>query len=186
MNIVEKSFNTIVGDNIMKNDALKRDMIRYANSSSKMPAFQKYYRKCQSANGLMRLFYKLILKICTNKRHIEISADNKIGAGLYVGHAYCITIGQKAVIGENCNIHKGVTIGQENRGPRKGSPTIKNRVWIGINSTVVGNISVGDDVIIAPNSYVNCDIPSHYVVFGNPCVIKHKENATESYVNNMA
>lgn len=39
-------------------------------------------------------------------------------------------------------------------------------------------------VEIAPNSYVNCDVPSHSVVFGNPCVIKHKENATESYIEN--
>ena len=46
------------------------------------------------------------------------------------------------------------------------------------------NIKIGDDVLIAPNSYVNCDIPSHSIVFGNPCVIKHRDNATEDYVNN--
>lgn len=55
---------------------------------------------------------------------------------------------------------------------------------MGINSTIVGAITIGDDVLIAPNSYVNCDVPSHSVVFGNPCVIKHKENATESYIEN--
>ena len=71
----------------------------------------------------------------------------------------------------------------ENRGSRKGVPVIGNKVWIGVNSTIVGKIIVGDDVLIAPNSYINCDIPSHSVVFGNPCIVKHKENATEDYIN---
>lgn len=43
--------------------------------------------------------------------HIEISRRTKIGGGLYIGHAYCITVNENARIGENCNIHKGVTIG---------------------------------------------------------------------------
>ncbi len=77
-----------------------------------------------------------------------------------------------------------MTIGQENRGKRKGAPIIGNSVWIGVNATIVGHITIGDDVLIAPNSYVNCDVPSHSVVFGNPCIVKSKENATEGYVNN--
>lgn len=119
-----------------------------------------------------------------DKNHIEIFGKCDIGPGLYLGHVYCITLNENTVIGKNCNIHKGVTIGQENRGDRKGAPTIGDSVWIGINATVVGKITIGDDVLIAPNSYVNCDVPSHSIVFGNPCIIKHKEGATDGYVNN--
>ena len=72
-----------------------------------------------------------------------------------------------------------------NRGKRKGYPTIGDRVWIGINSAIVGKVTIGDDVLIAPNSFVNIDIPSHSVVFGNPCIIKHRDRATEGYVNNI-
>lgn len=68
-------------------------------------------------------------------------------------------------------------------GGRKGAPRIGNEVWIGVNVTIVGKITIGDDVLIAPNTYVNCDIPSHSVVFGNPCIIKHRDNATEGYIN---
>ena len=103
---------------------------------------------------------------------------------MYLGHAYNITINGSATLGENVNLHKGVTIGQENRGNRKGAPTIGDDVWIGINATIVGNITIGNDVLIAPNTYVNCDVPNHSIVFGNPCVIKHRDNATEDYVNN--
>ena len=86
-------------------------------------------------------------------------------------------------MGKNININRGVLIGQTNRGGRRGAPVIGNEVWIGINAAIVGNITIGDDVLIAPNSYVNCDVPSHSVVFGNPCIIKHRENATEGYIN---
>ena len=58
-----------------------------------------------------------------------------------------------------------------------------NNVFIGINATVVGKISIGNDVLIAPNSYVNVDVPSHSVVIGNPGTIHSKENATYGYVN---
>ena len=68
-------------------------------------------------------------------------------------------------------------------GVRKGTPVIGDEVWIGINSTIVGNVKIGNDVLISPNSFVNCDIPDHSIVFGNPCIIKNRENATKNYIN---
>lgn len=114
---------------------------------------------------------------------LEIPGYATIGEGFYIGHAYGITVNPDAVIGRNCNIHKGVTIGQENRGKRKGAPVLGDCVWLGVNSTVVGAVTIGDDVLIAPNSYVNCDVPSHSIVIGNPCRIIPRDNATEGYVN---
>lgn len=62
-----------------------------------------------------------------------------------------------------------------------GSPHIG--IYIGINATVVGNVQIGSDVLIVPNSYVNFDVPDHSVVIGNPAVVHHKENAIgEGYV----
>ena len=136
--------------------------------------------------GGARLIYRKLFAFYKRINHIELHYNTRIGDGLYIGHPYGITINPQAVIGMNCNIHKGVTIGQENRGRRAGTPTIGNKVWIGVNATVVGNITIGDDVLIAPNSYVNCDVPSHSVVFGNPCIIKHRDNATEKYINNIS
>ena len=80
------------------------------------------------------------------------------------------------------NIATGVTIGQENRGTRKGTPVIGNSVWVGTNAVIVGNINIGDDVLIAPLSFVNFDVPSHSVVIGNPARVIHKDNATEGYI----
>lgn len=162
--------------------SLEADKVRYEDG--KMPTFQIYFRKAQMAKGFpFRLFYRVIYSYFRKKNMIDLPLDTKIGEGLYIGHPYCITINPKAVIGKNVNIHKGVTIGQENRGQRKGAPIIGNSVWIGVNSAIVGNVYIGDDVLIAPNSYVNCDVPSHSVVFGNPCIIKYKENAKKGYIN---
>lgn len=167
----------------MKESILKKDKIRYKETN--IPVFQKFYRKTQSANNVvLRVIYKILFCITRNMRGIEMSDKTEIGPGLYICHAYCITINEKSKLGSNINIHKGVTIGQENRGIRKGAPLIGNRVWIGINSTIVGKITIGDDVMIAPNTFINCDVPSHSVVFGNPCIIRHKKNAVEGYINN--
>ena len=57
-----------------------------------------------------------------------------------------------------------------------------DRHYTGINSTVLGGIEIGNDVMIAPNTFVNQDIPSHSIVIGNPCKIIHKEEATKDYV----
>lgn len=144
----------------------------------------KYFRYSNSSNKLISTIYRIKFKKIKTKLNIDLFYKTNIGDGLYFGHPYCISINANAIIGKNCNIHKGVTIGQENRGPRKGTPTIGNNVWIGVNATIVGKIKIGDDVLIAPNSFINCDIPSHSVVFGNPCIIKPKNNATEKYINN--
>lgn len=149
-----------------------------------LPLYQYFLRKSQASTPPGRHFYKVFLRLTTFLYKCEISSSVVFGEGLYIGHPYCITINPKAVFGKNVNIHKGVTVGQENRGKRKGVPTIGNEVWIGINSTIVGNITIGDDVLIAPNTFVNRDIPSHSIVFGNPCIIKPSDHATEGYINN--
>ena len=169
---------------LLQKDSFRKNGGVKSNRGTRLPKFQIYFRKYQESQGPIKLFYRFMYRHYAMKSFIEIPRNTQIGGGLYIGHPYCITINADTVIGENCNIHKGVTIGQENRGKRAGVPTIGNSVWIGINSTIVGNITIGDDVLIAPNSYVNCDVPSHSVVFGNPCVIKQKDNATEKYINN--
>lgn len=54
-------------------------------------------------------------------------------------------------------------------------PTIGDEVWIEVNTIIVGKVTIVDDVLIAPNTFVNCDIPSHCVA----CIIKHEDIATE-------
>lgn len=169
----------------MKRYSYQADLKRYnGNADTYIHIWLFLYRKCcYCKTPILKTLYRVAIRLWSNRRGLEISTTNPIGGGIYLGHAYNITINPKARIGCNCNIHKGVVIGQTNRGKNKGVPTIGNEVWIGINAAVVGGITIGDDVLIAPNSYVNIDVPSHSVVFGNPCIIKHRDWATEGYVN---
>lgn len=66
-------------------------------------------------------------------------------------------------------------------GEKPGAPEIGNCVYIGLNSTLLAGIKVGDEVLIAPNTFVNQDVPSHSIVIGNPCKIILKENAADTY-----
>ncbi len=164
-------------------NVLEMDRQRYG--TQKMPRFQYLFRRAQMGGALKALYRRLYVREL-ERRGIELPVATKIGGGLYCGHAYGITVNPEAVLGHNVNIHKGVTIGRENRGVRRGSPVIGDDVWIGINAVVVGKITIGNDVLIAPGSYVNFDVPDHSVVIGNPGRIFSRDHATEGYINNRA
>ena len=138
----------------------------------------RYLRLIRRKKTKIRTFFALR---AAGKYGLEILSDD-IGPGLYLGHAHNINVSPLAKIGKNCNLNKGCTIGRENRGKRIGAPTLGDDVWVGSNSMVVGNIHIGNDVLIAPNAYVNFDVPDHSVVIGNPAKIIEKENATDSYI----
>ena len=142
----------------------------------------RYMQLWRKAHEKMTIFRRYKLIRYARKYGLEISVSAKIGQGCYLGHPYNITVGGNVILGDNVNLHKGCTIGRENRGKREGVPTIGSNVSIGINATIVGNITIGDDVMIAPNSFVNFDVPSHSVVVGNPGIIHRKEEATKGYI----
>lgn len=133
--------------------------------------------------GGLRPWYGVLFLLERYFRNMDWGLKLDIGSGLYMGHVHGITLNPKVKIGKNCNIHKSVTIGQENRGKRKGVPVIGDEVWIGINATIVGNIHIGNDVLIAPGAYINFDVPDHSIVVGNPSVIRHAAHATDGYIN---
>lgn len=115
----------------------------------------------------------------------QIPVSTKIGGGLYIGHHGCIVINEGATLGRNCNITHNVTIGQTNRGPRRGSPVIGDSVWIGAGAVIVGGIEIGDHVLIAPNAWVNFDVPANSLVVGNPAVVHVKTaEVVRGYVHN--
>lgn len=178
----------------MKNDMFKTDLYRYYGGKESFRqrllrprelSYIRMLRKARAAkNPIAKVWYRLRLRRISAKTMIQIPHATEIGAGFYIGHCGAVVINPCAVIGKNVNIAAGVTVGQENRGKRKGTPRIGNEVWIGTNAVVVGNITVGDDVLIAPLTFVNFDVPSHSVVIGNPARIIPREHATEGYIQN--
>lgn len=137
-----------------------------------------------SKNSFLGKFWRLMLRHYQIKYGFQIYPETQIGDGFYLGHWGALVINPRAVIGKNCNIAQGVTIAQANRGKNKGVPVIGDEVWIGPNAVLVGNITIGNNVLIAPNAYVNTSIPDNSVVIGNPAVFSANGSATEGYINN--
>ncbi len=166
------------------NNILLCDLHRFGSSvKGHRVRFVKAFRRAQFAsNKYVRIYYRLKCNAFAVLYGLEISPDTQIGEGFRIDHAYNITINPCSIIGKNCTLQKGVTIGCEARGLRKGAPILGDNIWIGSNAVIVGKITIGNDVLIAPNSFVNRDIPSHSVVFGNPCVVHHNPHATEGYI----
>lgn len=134
--------------------------------------FHYRLRKVQTAGGSLARFWEhFCFRVISGRLRMEISFGASIGKGLCLPHPYTITVNSNAVLGENVTLGKNVTIGKQNRGEREGTPVIGNRVVIGDNAVIVGKITIGDDVWIAPNAYVNRDIPAGAAVEGNPCKV---------------
>lgn len=65
-----------------------------------------------------------------------------------------------------------------NYGEKEGSPTMGDNVYIGLNSVAVGKIIIGNNVLIAPNMYVNFEVPDNSIVIGSPGIIHAGEGAS--------
>ncbi len=152
------------------------------------PVELKYIALFRKANNCkfkpLKLYYTVKLKLMSYKTHIQIPARTEIGEGFYIGHSGRVIINPEAKLGKNMNVSTGVVIGRENRGPRRGSPTFVGECWIGANSVIVGKVRIGEDVMIAPLTFVNFDVPPHSIVVGNPAKIINKQNATKDYIEN--
>lgn len=148
--------------------------------------YLKYYRKAQAAQGsIWILYYMNRLIRYSYYTGIQLHENMNIPKGLIVGHPGTIIINGCATFDGNIMMTHGVTIGRDVRGKRAGAPHFGKNVCIRCNSTVVGNITIGDDVLIAPNTFVNFDVPSHSIVIGNPAKIHYRDNATEGHIGKV-
>jgi serine O-acetyltransferase len=113
---------------------------------------------------------------------VDLPASTQVGSGLYMNHPTGIVVHSEAVIGRDCNLSQGVTLGESNRGRNKGFPTIGDGVYIGPGAKIVGAVHVGDDSAIGANCVVTGDVPPHSVVVGVPGRVISNEGAA-GYVN---
>lgn len=100
------------------------------------------------------------------KRGIEIHPGCTIGKNLLIDHGVGVVIGETTVIGNDCLIYQGVTLGGTGKETGKRHPTIGNNVMIGAGSKILGNIYIGDNVKIGANATVLNNIESLNTVVG--------------------
>ena len=115
--------------------------------------------------------YIILNKLAESFCGIVIGATATIGRRLCIEHHGCIVIHGNSVIGDDCLIRHGVTIGNSGKADPFGAPTIGDRVEFGAGAKVLGRIRIGNDVIIGANAVVVKDVPDFAVVAGVPARI---------------
>jgi serine O-acetyltransferase len=121
--------------------------------------------------SLIRIPLKLIsfvlTKSCVVILEMDIDPQATIGGGLYIGHTGGVHINPGAVLGRNCDLAHGVTIGASAMG-RQGVPVVGDDVYIGARATLAGKIKIGNGAKIAANTLVINNVPAGATVMGVP------------------
>ena len=99
---------------------------------------------------------------------IEIHPGARIGDGLFIDHGMGVVIGETTIIGSDCTLFQGVTLGGTGKETGKRHPTLGNGIVVGAGAKILGNITVHDNVYIGANAVVLKDVPSDSTVVGVP------------------
>jgi serine O-acetyltransferase len=99
---------------------------------------------------------------------ISLPASAVIGRRVVIEHFGFIIVHGDAVIGDDCLLRQGVTIGNRRIDEPDSAPIVGNRVRIGAGAKILGRITIGDDVDIGANAVVLSDVPDGYVAVGVP------------------
>ncbi len=130
------------------------------------------------------LFFYLLHKHYEHKLGIILPIGTKIGPGLHIMHYSGIVINERSVIGKNFTIMQCSTIGHI-RG--RGTPVIGDNVVVACNCSVIGDVNIGNNVMVGAGSVVCKNIESGATVVGNPAKIvnlKGCENV-QLYITNQ-
>jgi serine O-acetyltransferase len=102
---------------------------------------------------------------------IEIHPGATIGKGIFIDHGSGVVVGETSVIGDGCTIYQGVTLGGTSLSHGKRHPTLGRDVTVGVNSSILGAIVLGDNVKVGGGSVVVKDVPANATVVGVPARI---------------
>lgn len=127
---------------------------------------------------MITFFWQKTIEVFTG---ISIPSSANIGPSFYIGHFGGIIINSDTIIGKNCNVSQGVTIGVSGQGEKRGVPIIGNNVYIGANAVVAGKISIGNNVLIGACSMVNTSLLDNSVAIGVPAIVI-SQNGSKGYI----
>ena len=117
-----------------------------------------------------RMFFiaRLISQIARFFTLIEIHPGAQLGHGILIDHGAGVVIGETAVVGDNCTIYQGVTLGGTGKDKGKRHPTLGNNVTVGSGAKILGSFQVGDNCSIAANAVLLQPLEENITAVGIP------------------
>ena len=106
---------------------------------------------------------------------VEIHPGAQIGKGLFIDHGAGVVIGETAIVGDNCTIYQGVTLGGTGKETGKRHPTLGDNVMVGAGAKLLGNFTVGSGSKIAAGAVVLRDVPENCTAVGIPAKIVRRD-----------
>lgn len=119
---------------------------------------------------------RLVSQLARHLTGIEIHPGCTVGRKLFIDHGMGIVFGETAVIGDNCTIYHGVTLGGTGKDVGKRHPTLGDNVLIGAGSKVLGPVYIGNNVRIGAGSVVLANIPANTTAVGVPAEVVRTSN----------
>jgi len=110
---------------------------------------------------------------------ISLPTGCQIGKGLYIGHFCGIFVHDTVVMGENCNLSQGVSIGLGGKANSLVAPRLGNQVYVGAGAKVLGPITLGDRVRVGANAVVLDSVPEGATAVGIPARVIQKKQPGE-------
>lgn len=98
----------------------------------------------------------------------DIARNAKIAGGLYLPHPSGVVVGEHAIVGKNCILHQGVTLGDRGECHEGSDPVLGDFIEVGTGAKVLGVVHLGDYVRVGANSVVLKDVEAYGVVAGVP------------------
>lgn len=143
------------------------------------PTFKAIIRYRIAHKLYLKKYYFLarwISQRTARKTGIEIHPGATIGKGLFIDHGHGVVIGETAILGDNCTLYQGVTLGGTGKEKGKRHPTLGNNVMVSAGAKILGSFSVGDNVKVGAGSVVLREVPANSTVVGVPARIIKRDN----------
>jgi serine O-acetyltransferase len=122
----------------------------------------------------LRLLARLLSQIGRFLTGVDIHPGAQLGRRLFIDHATGVVIGETAIVGDDVTLYQGVTLGGTGKGHGKRHPTICDRVFVGNNANVLGNVTIGENSRVGAGSVVLTDVPPNSTVVGVPAHIVYR------------
>ena len=144
------------------------------------------------AHLLLQLEVPLMPRIMTEHAHsltgIDIHPGTRVGKGFFIDHGTGVVIGETTIIGDNCKLYQGVTLGAlsfphdetgQIRRNYKRHPTLEDDVVVYSNASILGDVTIGKGATVGGNVFLTRSVPAGCTVSSKPFELRYKNRADD-------